>query len=119
MTYHVWGDNWGHWEELYKAIDWIQVFYGKATGEYLVAKEKYGTMRYELLYVILEKRVNLVILLDIVRRATKRFPKVAPELVDDLLDTLIPNQDTLFYMGYFQAVIDHCPDTSDVLENLP
>ena len=46
-TFHVWGDDWPHWNELYTAEDYIQAYVYKWSRCRLQSKEKWGTLRYE------------------------------------------------------------------------
>lgn len=50
MTYHIWGDDWPHWAELYEAEEFIINYVYKWSRCSLVSKEKYGTLRYEWLF---------------------------------------------------------------------
>lgn len=97
-SYHVWGDSWPHWEELYKAEQWIGKQLYKYTLCRLSSKEKYGTLRYE--HTIPPKwcwylgknifiytqwcRFADFMLIKVVNQACKKFPNVEAELLDDL-----------------------------------
>lgn len=45
--YHIWGDTWEHWDELYKAEHFIIKYVYKYSKCRLISKEKYGSIRYE------------------------------------------------------------------------
>lgn len=47
MTYHIWGDDWPHWNELYEAETFIINYVYRYSWCRLSCKEKYGTIRYE------------------------------------------------------------------------
>ena len=91
MTCHIWGDDWEHWDTLYKAQHWFIKLYERVTGKYPQTKEKYGTIRYEYEYLWLivtddEGEVvqdNSAYFKEIIRRTVKKFPEVAAELVAD------------------------------------
>jgi len=43
---HYWGDDWPHWDELYKAISFIETYWRKwGRISVYMCKEKYGTFR--------------------------------------------------------------------------
>lgn len=50
MTYHVWGDDWPHWDKLDKAQDFIYE-YANRRGLKLFMKEKWGTIRYQFTFL--------------------------------------------------------------------
>lgn len=50
MTYHEWGNDWPHWNELYEAESFIIDYVYKWSRCRLSCKEKYGTIRYEYVY---------------------------------------------------------------------
>lgn len=45
--FHTWGNSWPHWEELYKAEEWIYRYVKKYSLCILISKEKWGSLRYE------------------------------------------------------------------------
>ncbi len=49
-TFHVWGDSWSHWEELYEAEQYIVNYVYKYSRCHISMKEKYGTLRYEWIF---------------------------------------------------------------------
>ena len=89
MTYHTWGDKDFDWDALQDAMDYIFKMTRRATTLIPRMKEKYGTIRYEGM-VLTEEMIdaeyvaNMDTFLKIVKRATKKFPQVAPEIIDDL-----------------------------------
>lgn len=83
MAWHCWGDGWEHWNELYKAERYFNKFYEKCTGKYPMTKEKYGTMRFEYIYLWIESEEHCRIFKEGVRRTIKKFPHVAGEVVSD------------------------------------
>lgn len=48
---HYWGDDWEYWGELYEAQNYIYDYVKRWSGCSLYSKEKYGTIRYEHLFV--------------------------------------------------------------------
>ncbi len=48
--YHTWGDDWSHWDELYKAQSYLSKYVYKWSRCRLSCKEKYGTIRYEWMF---------------------------------------------------------------------
>lgn len=50
MNCHIWGDDWPHWDDLYKAESYISAYVYKYSFCRLMSKEKYGTIRYEYVY---------------------------------------------------------------------
>lgn len=45
--FHIWGDNWPYWDDLYMAEEEMRAYVKRYSGCYLSSKEKYGTIRYE------------------------------------------------------------------------
>lgn len=50
MTYHIWGDDWPYWDDLYEAKNFIVDHVYDKSWCRLCCKEKYGTIRYEFLF---------------------------------------------------------------------
>jgi hypothetical protein len=104
MCYHIWGDEDFDWKSLSKAETWIGKMHKRAVGKWPITKEKYGTIRYEAEFLWLDKPL---VFFEIVKRATIKFPSVAPEIVSDLVYS-IEAEDTKFsagyYLGYFTGI---------------
>lgn len=49
MSYHLWGDDWEHWNDLYKAETWIRKYVKRHSLCRIISKEKYGSIRFEYL----------------------------------------------------------------------
>ena len=107
MTYHSWYDQDFDFNQLSKIIDWIYKFYYRSTKNYLMMKEKYGTIRYECLDVSMIESSHYLILLDIIYRATLKFPKYSCEIVDDIIPILEIESSGIiaWYKGYFEAIL--------------
>ncbi len=58
---HSWGDNWPHWDELYKAEQWIAAYVYKWSWCRLQSKEKWGSIRYEHIWPPAYKRNGPII----------------------------------------------------------
>ncbi len=50
MPYHVWGDDWPYWNDLYAAEIFIWNYVYRRTRCRVSMKEKYGTLRYSFVY---------------------------------------------------------------------
>lgn len=85
---HSWGDEWEGWDTLYKAEKWMRTFYKKCTGKYMMSKEKWGTIRYEFTSMWIESEMDCFIFREMIRRAIKKFPTIAREIVSDAGHTL-------------------------------
>ncbi len=97
MAYHEWGDdNWAHWVELYKAECWINAIFERCRKKHMHSKEKYGTIRYEYTYLWLENDEDWLTFKKIIRRAVRKFPNVAGEVVNELSSGVVADE-------YFQA----------------
>ncbi len=92
MCYHEWGDDWPYWNELYKAEQYIVKMVYRLSLCRLSSKEKYGTIRYEFLTTPVNydnilycywRRYGEWVLKGVVRRASKKFPNVSAEILDD------------------------------------
>ncbi len=100
MPHHEWGDGFD-FTTLNKAQDYIWRFYSKLTKRNPMMKEKYGTIRYEMMpiWITTVKEANLFF--EVLKRATEKFPSVTAEIVDDIAcDCSHP-----YYEGYFHAVL--------------
>ena len=84
MPYHCWGDDWEHWAELCKAESWICKMFERIRHKHIYSKEKYGTIRYEYTWMWLENDDDWLVFKKIIRKAVRKFPNVAGEIVDDL-----------------------------------
>lgn len=81
---HTWNDDWPHWAKLEKAERWINKFYRRMTGKYIISKEKYGTIRYELVYCWIGSEKERDIFFEVISRACDKFPDIQYELVEDM-----------------------------------
>jgi hypothetical protein len=104
--YHDWGDEDFDFGALYKAEKWIEKFYYRATKHHMITKEKYGTIRYEYEYLWLKGKRSNVMFLEILYRATRKFPDYAGEIVSDIVPC-IDAKDVIsgWYKGYFEAIL--------------
>lgn len=100
MPYHTWGDEDFNWSRLYEAMDYIGKFYFRVTGNVLLLKEKYGTIRYILLANYGDP-IDALIVFKIAKRAIKRYPDLAGEIVD----SLIPEVDDDYMKGFLSGVL--------------
>ncbi len=92
---HFWGDSWSYWDELYKAESELNAFMRKFRIYYFSTKEKYGSIRYEWLWVRNEKIRSILflntLLLNIgyrlvrykVNQLVKKYPFLKEELLED------------------------------------
>jgi len=101
MTVHYWGDGFD-FELLHDAICSIARKCNDQ-GIFLSVKEKYGTIRYEMLYRV--EVSDFGPFLDIVVETTFEFPEIAAEIVDDL--TYQINEDSIYknYVEYFKEIV--------------
>lgn len=86
---HSWGDDWPHWDTLYRAQNWIINTVKKETGSTLLCKEKWGSLRYEHMYeepegIDWDTVRQWKALKKIVYRAIKKWPEIKDELLCDL-----------------------------------
>lgn len=77
---HSWGDSWEHWDTLYKAEHFLNVFYYKCTKKNMWIKEKWGTIRFEYESKWLENERDFKIFKESIRRTVKKYPEVAGEV---------------------------------------
>ncbi len=92
MSYHEWGDEWEHWDELYKAQRWMNDIFERCRKKYMHSKEKYGTIRYEYTYLWLENDEDWLTFKKIIRRAVRKFPNVAGEVVNELSSGMVADE---------------------------
>lgn len=110
MPHHEWGSDFD-FDGLSKAEQWINKAYRRMTKKQMITKEKYGTIRYEYTSVWLIDGEDLIIFLDILKRATIKFPEVAGEIVNDIVPVLeVEGGQYLhyvsnYYKGYFEAIL--------------
>jgi hypothetical protein len=89
MTYHVWGDDWPYWDDLKDAEQYISEYVCSRTECGISMKEKYGTLRYEFIWVPSHlDYVNMhssVIrhLKDAVMDAVDKWPHIKLEITED------------------------------------
>lgn len=104
MPFHQWDDGFD-FTKLEKAGTWIATFYRRLTGKNMIWKEKYGTIRYEFTYFWLSEDDEAIILFEILRRATVKFPKLAAEIVDDMAYCISDGERSTYYKGYFDGIL--------------
>ena len=109
MTHHyiiTGGDEWfqEHEHELHKAMTWIGKFYYRTTGKYICFKEKYGTVRYEMMWFWLKTEKDILTWLEILRRSVLKFQKIAAKLVHDVHLSVNDNPLIAYYKGYFEGI---------------
>lgn len=98
---HYWGDDWflENGRDLADAERYIWNFVNKWAKCCLISKEKYGTLRYERIlpprwtwkynWIYLKWRsVGIKAFRIAIRKAIKKYPTVAPEILDDYEDSL-------------------------------
>lgn len=104
MTYHTWGDEWPHWNELYTAQSWMIKMWWRSSGTNMQTKEKYGTIRYEYEWSWLKTNEDVLRWVEIVRRACRKFQNVAAELVEGVHLDAKSSQLIAWYKGYFEGI---------------
>lgn len=105
MPFHVWGDEFD-FEHLDEAQLWINKVYRRLTGLRMHTKEKYGTLRYEYEYLWLKTDKLVLQFLEILKRATVKFPLVAGEIVCDAVTMIdVIDEYSAYYKGYFEAIL--------------
>jgi hypothetical protein len=106
MCWHQWGDEFD-FGGLYKVEAWINKAYRRITGKHMMTKEKYGTLRYEYEYMWMSSDEDVLLFLEILKRATVKFPKFAGEIVDDIVPSIqyMADGKGVYYKGYFEAVL--------------
>lgn len=103
--HHEWGEEDFDFHELCKAERWINKFYRRAAKKNMMSKEKYGTLRYEYMYLWLKNKKDIIIFCEILYRATLKFPEYAGEIIDDIVPVLTDNKAITWYKGYFEAIL--------------
>ncbi len=93
MPHHEWGDEW--FEEfgasMNEAMDYIRDYVEHKTGYKVSMKEKYGTIRYEVVYNpndfseydVDKQRIAYIALNSAVRKAAEIYPQIAEEILED------------------------------------
>jgi hypothetical protein len=104
--WHQWGDEFD-FGGLYKVEVWINKAYRRMTGEHMMTKEKWGTLRYEYEYMWMKSKEQTDLFLEILKRATIKFPDFAGEIVDDIVPSLdyMESNKAAYYKGYFEAIL--------------
>lgn len=88
---HYWGDDFD-WEGFSDAIDFFKESYKELTGNHPICKEKYGTLRLEMIDIWVknpEDERNLK--LTLMATACK-YPRFSKELLDDYLFGELPQE---------------------------
>lgn len=108
MPYHSWGDENFDWVALNLAEGYINRVYHRINKVYPITKEKYGTIRYEMLDLWIKSERDFICFLKILIKATQKFPTVAAEIVDDAYDLIDGRYgpELAYSKGYFKALID-------------
>jgi hypothetical protein len=96
---HDWGGEWPYWQELYKAQAYIGKMFCRITKRNAHIKEKYGTLRYGYTYLWLTTKQDTVVFAKIIKKAVKKFPNVAGEVVNDLVTTFSGDYDAGWCAG--------------------
>jgi len=114
MTYHMWGDKSFNWDRLNESMKFIQRECEKRTDITPIIKEKYGTIRYELVWawhpelpMPADQRLEFF---RIIHEATVAHTDVAAEIVDDFIwifeDEDLTDQEKIF-MKSFNDIIEY------------
>ncbi len=105
MPYHEWGSDFD-FGRLNDAASWVENFYRRMTGNMVVWKEKYGTVRYEFTHSWLKSNKHVEIMCEILRRACYKFPDMAKELIEDWVICLNKPKTVLmaYYVGFFTGI---------------
>lgn len=106
MPWHEWGSEFD-FNGLAKAERWVKKAFRRATGQNMCTKEKYGTIRYEFDFLWLKSYEDTDIFLEILKRATVKFPDFAGEIVSDVIPSILyaPTGRRDYYKGYFDAIL--------------
>ena len=89
MPYHQWGDEDFDWEALNEAMDYIGRFCGRWARLVVLMKEKYGTIRYEFIYLWDWSRFKWVrsyqewVFQKSIERACRKWPHIEDEIKED------------------------------------
>lgn len=87
--HHEWGEDFD-WDDLQEAMGFIYKYCKWLAGLRVLMKEKYGTIRYEYVWLWRHSDWRLInmwqnwIFKVVVTRACKKFPHIALEIIDDL-----------------------------------
>lgn len=83
MTYHIWGDDFD-FEELGRVGREIADYCEEVGDFYLIWKEKYGTIRYEMMF--LRSNEEIEIIQDAIKIATDKYPHLKDEIEGDFYE---------------------------------
>jgi hypothetical protein len=81
MTYHIWGDGFD-FDGLSLAANWLRRLYKCQTGKDMIFKEKYGTIRYEMISFWITDQVEQQEFEECLKDVVTLFPQFAGELTD-------------------------------------
>lgn len=86
MTVHIWGDEWfeEYGDDLSAAMNYIQKMNKRLTGQHIMMKEKYGTIRYESCFNWESTNEHVIILVKILYKTVKKWPHIALEILEDM-----------------------------------
>ena len=88
MPHHDWGDESFDWPALNDAMEYISKMYHRIYKRYPLMKEKYGTIRFEMIGLWVTTEDELITLCKIVTRACKKYDHIAAEISSDLYQEL-------------------------------
>lgn len=113
---HLWGSEDVDWTMLYEAEQYITGMYRRITGRHPLTKEKYGTIRYEMLSLWIQNDKEMETFLKILLRATHKFPKVRGEILDDIIMEINPHESAFcaYCAGYFMGLVKCRSEELDV-----
>ncbi len=100
--YHDWGSDFD-FAELNKAASRCAKLYERFSGQCVMWKEKYGTIRYEYEYLWLKSNEDVELFCKILKFIVNKHPTVAGELVSDWCVTIDHPYWTPFFKGVLWA----------------
>ncbi len=98
MPWHDWGSDF-NFRRLGDAGRHLGKLYERITKKHMMWKEKYGTIRYEFLFLWITTDEEAIIFDKCLRHCIKRFPDVAGELADDAVYSFTNPEWEGFYKG--------------------
>jgi hypothetical protein len=100
MPHHIWGDGFD-FNKLSYVIHRLAKLYKRLTNNSLVYKEKYGTIRYESIFLWIETDQEFEIFNKCLKHIIKKYPRLAGELISNW----IPCMDDNYWKSFFAGIL--------------
>jgi hypothetical protein len=81
---HIWGDDFDR-DGFYEAEKYFRKIYHMITGKHPIVKEKYGTLRFEMIDIWVTSEVEEKHWAQCILYTINKYPQFAKELTEDLI----------------------------------